>query len=135
MRYLLDANVLMHVANQATGYVRILERLSRHDAAIALSAITSYELWARVKLPRIARAKRDRLRRSLQRYPVLAFDRSAAVEAAGVRADLAAAGHQLIGPMDTLLAGHARRLDCVVITDNVREFARVPDLKVENWRR
>jgi len=40
-----------------------------------------------------------------------------------------------IGPLDTLIAAHARSLGAVVVTDNVREFSRVPDLAVENWLR
>lgn len=38
-----------------------------------------------------------------------------------------------IGPNDMLIAAHALALDCVVITANIREFSRVPGLKVENW--
>ncbi len=40
---------------------------------------------------------------------------------------------EVIGPNDMLIAAHALVLDCVVITANVREFSRVPGLKVENW--
>ena len=40
-----------------------------------------------------------------------------------------------IGPLDTLIAAHARSLDAVLVTDNVREFSRVPGLTVENWLR
>ena len=39
-----------------------------------------------------------------------------------------------IGPMDTLIAAQALRLGATVITRNVREFGRVPGLKVENWQ-
>jgi tRNA(fMet)-specific endonuclease VapC len=35
--------------------------------------------------------------------------------------------------VDTLIAGHARRLDLILVTNNQREFERVPDLRVENW--
>ena len=42
---------------------------------------------------------------------------------------------QAIGPLDTLIAAHARSLGAVLVTDNVREFSRVPDLAVENWLR
>ncbi len=38
-----------------------------------------------------------------------------------------------IGPNDLLIAAHARSLDLTVVTDNVREFSRVPDLRIENW--
>ncbi len=40
---------------------------------------------------------------------------------------------QVIGANDMLIAAHALSLDAVLVTDNVREFARIPDLKLENW--
>ena len=40
-----------------------------------------------------------------------------------------------IGANDLFIAAHARALDCVLVTDNVREFARVPSLAVETWLR
>ena len=42
---------------------------------------------------------------------------------------------QLIGAHDLLIAAHAIALDCAVLTDNMREFARVDDLVCENWLR
>lgn len=36
-------------------------------------------------------------------------------------------------PLDMLIAAHARSEDMILVTNNVREFARVPDLVVENW--
>ena len=56
----------------------------------------------------------------------------AAMHAGRARAQLAAAGAP-IGPYDVLIAGHARSLGLVVVTNNEREFARVPGLEVENW--
>jgi tRNA(fMet)-specific endonuclease VapC len=49
-----------------------------------------------------------------------------------LRADLEKRG-LMIGPNDMLIAAHALMLDCVVVTANIREFSRVPNLKVENW--
>jgi tRNA(fMet)-specific endonuclease VapC len=60
------------------------------------------------------------------------FDRSAARHASEIRAILANQGTP-IGPLDTLIAGHARSLGLVVVTHNLREFCRVPDLQSEDW--
>ena len=49
-----------------------------------------------------------------------------------IRAELAAAGAP-IGPYDQMIAGHARSLGLIVVTNNVKEFARVEGLRVENW--
>jgi tRNA(fMet)-specific endonuclease VapC len=67
---------------------------------------------------------------------VHAFDEEDAAEAAAVRAHLdnLKPNAQPIGPNDVLLAGHARAIGAVLVTHNVREFARVPRLKFEDWQ-
>jgi predicted nucleic acid-binding protein len=52
---------------------------------------------------------------------------------AAIRHDLEAQGAG-IGPMDTLIAAQALRLGATIVTRNVREFSRVPGLRVENWQ-
>jgi tRNA(fMet)-specific endonuclease VapC len=54
------------------------------------------------------------------------------MHAGRIRAVLAARGTP-IGPYDALLAGHARSLGLVMVTNNVRELSRVPGLEVEDW--
>ncbi len=49
-----------------------------------------------------------------------------------VRATLESAGTP-IGPLDTLIAGHALSISATVVTNNVREFSRVRGLRVQNW--
>jgi tRNA(fMet)-specific endonuclease VapC len=51
-----------------------------------------------------------------------------------IRAALESAGAP-IGPLDTLIAGHAASLEATLITDNLAEFSRVPGLRIENWLR
>jgi tRNA(fMet)-specific endonuclease VapC len=63
---------------------------------------------------------------------VLSFDVEDARHAGAIRAELAAAGTP-IGPYDALIAGQARARCLVLVTHNVREFARVPGLQVEDW--
>ncbi len=132
-RYLLDANVIVHLANQVPGVERIRARLDPlKPGQAALSAITAHELQFMILRARVSRAHLAALDRLVRFFPVEHFDLPAAHAAADVRFQL---GSQAIGPYDGLLAGHARRLGCVVVTDNVREFARVPGLAVENWLR
>lgn len=38
-----------------------------------------------------------------------------------------------IGPNDMLIAAHALFLDLILVTNNVREFSQIPELKIENW--
>jgi tRNA(fMet)-specific endonuclease VapC len=50
-----------------------------------------------------------------------------------LRAELEKRG-EMIGPLDALIAAHALRLGAIVVTRNLREFARIPGLKCENWQ-
>jgi tRNA(fMet)-specific endonuclease VapC len=62
----------------------------------------------------------------------LPFTIDAAREAGAIRADLATAG-RIIGAYDLLIAGHARFLKAILVTNNVDKFSRVEGLSVENW--
>lgn len=66
------------------------------------------------------------------RLSVFDFDSYAAMHAAQIRAELSKEGNN-IGPYDTMIAGHARSLGLVLVTNNEKEFARVSGLRVENW--
>ncbi|AKA22718.1 pirin [Pseudomonas chlororaphis] len=68
----------------------------------------------------------------MARLEVLAYDHEAAIHSGQLRAELARAGTP-IGPYDQLIAGHARSRGLVLVTNNVREFERVPGLRIEDW--
>jgi tRNA(fMet)-specific endonuclease VapC len=63
---------------------------------------------------------------------IAAFDDLAAMHYAEVRASLARRGKP-IGPLDTLIAGHAIAADAILVTHNTREFSRVESLRLEDW--
>jgi tRNA(fMet)-specific endonuclease VapC len=65
-------------------------------------------------------------------FKVLGFDANDARHAGQVRASLAAAGTP-IGPYDVLIAGQALARNLTLVTSNVREFRRVPGLRVKDW--
>ena len=85
-----------------------------------------------------SRGTRKRFRsakaRSFSHYRLRARVRckDAAREAGQIRADLAAIGKR-IGAYDLLIAGHARALEAILVTNNVQEFSRVERLSIENW--
>jgi tRNA(fMet)-specific endonuclease VapC len=60
------------------------------------------------------------------------FDYNAAFEYGMIRTELENNG-KLIGPMDILIASHARSLNMTLVTNNEKEFKRVENLRVENW--
>ena len=63
---------------------------------------------------------------------IVSFDSLAAQSYGKIRADLEKAGTP-IGPLDMMIAGHAKSLNYNVVTNNTKEFARVKGLKLENW--
>ncbi len=73
-----------------------------------------------------------KLERFLAIFDVAPFDDAASRRHGAVRAFLKARGTP-IGPLDTLIAGHALMLNATVVTNNIGEFARVPGLTVEDW--
>ena len=62
MKFMLDTNVLMHVANKEPGYRNISKQLSKHDAGdVVLSVITAHELHYKIQKQRIGKARLDTL--------------------------------------------------------------------------
>ena len=68
----------------------------------------------------------------LDRIPIVPLGTPTDQAYAAVRNDLAVRGTP-IGPTDLLIAAHALALDLILVTANIREFSRVPGLRVENW--
>jgi tRNA(fMet)-specific endonuclease VapC len=131
---MLDANVLMHVANRATGYVNILEKFAEHSGQIGLSAVVAFELHHKLIRQKVRKVQIEALRRAVFAFPVADFSLAAAQVSAEIRAALEAAG-QPISNLDSMIAGHAKVAGVVLVTDNERELRRVKGLAIENWRR
>ena len=68
----------------------------------------------------------------LSNIEILSFDVNAADEYGRIRADLEKKGTP-IGPLDMMIAGHAKSVGCIIVTNNVKEFSRVDGLVIENW--
>ena len=133
MRYLLDTNILIYVLNARPQHQAVLDRFNREQAHdMAVSSITLAELRFGLEKSSKRGATRDRLYTVLEALNVVAFDERAAESYGKVRVVLERAGKP-IGPLDTLIAAHALSLNVTLITANVREFAGVSGLRVENW--
>ena len=139
MLKLLDANVLMHMANRADGYEQIRDTYAMQLPGVTvLSAVTVCELHYKIGLRNGKKPPRkenvERLEQLVRFLGVMPFDDAAARRAADLRCALELIGKPIV-LVDTLLAGHALALGATVVTDNEGEFRRVGGLKVENWRR
>ena len=133
--YLLDTNALSRLAR---GLDKALaEKVAHHVDDCVLSVIAWYELeYAAARSPDAVKSgQRLGLLRAIFPF-VRPYGEEEAVEAASVRAYLETLkpNAQPIGPYDVLLAGHALALGAILVTNNVREFARVPRLVVEDWQ-
>ena len=131
MRYLLDANAVIAMLNDAQGRVAMRAR-RENPADIAVSAIIIHELYYGAFFS-ARRAQNVALVDAL-RFTVLPFEKEDARSAGEVCAHLRRKGAP-IGPYDVLIAGQAVARKLALITHNHREFARVPGLVAEDWER
>lgn len=129
MKYLLDTNICIYLIKQRP---ELIARFARHPLSdVAVSSITVAELEYGIAKSRSAKNRRT-LDRWLDLMQQPAFDSAAGNAYGRVRADLELKGTP-IGPLDTLIAAHALSLDLTLVTNNVREFQRIPALRIENW--
>jgi tRNA(fMet)-specific endonuclease VapC len=97
-----------------------------------VSTLTVSELHCGIERSSAPAANRAAVEAFLAFTAVLDFDTAAAVHTGDIRAVLAQVG-QPIGSYDAMIAGHARSAGLTVVTNNTREFARVPGLLVVDW--
>ena len=131
MRYLLDTNICIYLIKKRPS--KVLERFRQHSPQdIAISTVTLFELQYGVEKSQYRQRSEDALAKFLLPLNLIDLDRSSAVEAATIRAQLEKEGMP-IGAYDLLIAGLARSLDMTLVTNNTREFERIAGLHLENW--
>jgi len=130
LKFLLDTNIVIYVIKRRP--LPALEIFNRQTGRMAISAITLAELAHGVE-------KSSDLSRNLavvedfvSRVVVLPYDDRAAWHYGNIRAILEKAG-QPIGVNDLHIAAQARSQGLTLVTNNLREFERVPGLLIENW--
>ncbi len=130
MRYLLDTNICIYAIKNRP--VQVIERLRAHEAeGLGISSISVAELFFGAAKSGSAR-NLAALRHFLEPLEIADFGVPAAEIYGDARLALERAGTP-IGPLDTQIAAHALALGAVLVTNNTREFERVPGLVVENW--
>ncbi len=129
--YLLDTNICIYIIKKKPVEVlKILKTKSKKD--IYISSITIAELEYGVAKSQFPEKNKVALIEFLSIFNILPFDDTDAVNFGMIRADLEKRG-KIIGPMDLLLAAQAKSRQLILVTNNIREFERVDDLKLENW--
>jgi tRNA(fMet)-specific endonuclease VapC len=134
VNYFLDTNAVIALLKNQPSTVRSrLRRVASRGAAVAVSSIVLYELWYGVARSARRRDNAERLRVFLSgNVTVIPFDEEDATVAGDLRAVLEIAGTP-IGPYDLLIAAQALRGGATLVTANVSEFARVPNLLWQDW--
>jgi tRNA(fMet)-specific endonuclease VapC len=131
MKLMLDTNICIYLIKHQPPSV--LERFLSHPVDdIGISSVTVAELEYGASKSRHPTKNRIALDQFISPLDVAAFDRDAATAYGRLRANLEHKGTP-IGAMDLLIAAHALSLGVRLITNNAREFQRVPGLRIENW--
>ena len=131
--HLLDTNVAISLLARKSE--TLLKRVVAHSGgSLAFSVVVVHELYYGAYKSQRVDHNLEAVRLLLRSFPVLELDQPDAVAAGEIRATLARRGKP-IGPLDLLLAGQAKARDLTMVTNNIREFERVPGLRVEDWLR
>jgi tRNA(fMet)-specific endonuclease VapC len=130
-RYLLDTNICIYIQRQKPGEVLVrFQKLKPGDAAI--SVIT----WGELLYGAEKSQQRKRALQLLEEFktfvPVLPMPENAGKTYGAIRSTLESKGEP-IGNNDLWIAAHAKAAALTIVTNNEREFQRVPGLKVQNW--
>ena len=127
---LLDSNICIYIINAKPPAV--LARFQQYQLGdIGLCSVVAAELAFGVAKSGSAR-NRQALEMFLAPLTILPFDTKAVWAYGNLRADLERRGTP-IGSLDTLIAAHALSQQAMLVTNNTREFAKVPGLQLENW--
>lgn len=130
MNYLVDTDVLIELERNIPE--ELLKRFASHAGHLFISSISLSELSygvAKSSRPAVMREALDAL---LTQLSIVHFDGNDAFHAGDIRNELRKQGKP-IGSNDLLIAAQARARGFTMVTGNLREFERVPGLRLENW--
>lgn len=130
LKFMLDTNICIFTIKNRPPSVRAI--FKRHHGQMCISTVTLMEMiYGAEKSSNPERNLAD-VEGFAARLEVLKYDQEAAAHTGQLRAELARAGTP-IGPYDQMIAGHARSQGLILVSNNRREFDRVPGLRVEDW--
>jgi len=131
MRFMLDTNICIYLIKRKPS--QVLSKLKEFNLGdVAVSSIALSELEYGVAKSSKPQQNRDALDAFLAPLEILPFDGEAAHRYGQIRALLEKEG-KLIGAMDMLIGAHALGASMTLVTNNIKEFSRIPGLRLENW--
>ena len=130
LKYLLDTNIVIYTMKNRPEAVR--KQFKKHEGQMAISSVTLGELVFGAENSQHVDRNLEDIEEFAARLEVLTFDNKAAYHFGQIRSELYKTGRP-IGPYDMMIAGHARSAGLILVTNNMKEFKRVPGLMTENW--
>ena len=130
LKYMLDTNIVIYTIKNRPEHIRKLFNLRSEQ--LCISTVTLGELVFGAEHSQQVERNLADIEAMIARLEVLPFDNKAAYHFGQIRSELYRLGKP-IGPYDMMIAGHARRSGLILVTNNVKEFSRVPGLILENW--
>lgn len=131
IKYMLDTNICIYIIKRKPA--NVIERFRQTEISqVGISSITLSELEYGI----VKSSKPDQNRFALAQFlapmEILSYNDNAAQKYGKLRSFLEKQGAP-IGSLDMLIAAHALSIDCVLVTNNEKEFNRVPNLNIDNW--
>ncbi len=129
--YMLDTNICIYILKEHPEHIRIK---FNEIEQVHISSIVYSELCYGIELgeQHLMERRWKQVNEFISLLTIHSWNHEAAKIYGKIRALLKKQG-MLIGNMDMLIAAHAISLDATLVSNNVREFERIPDLKLENW--
>jgi tRNA(fMet)-specific endonuclease VapC len=128
---MLDTNICIYIIREKP--IKVLKKLHTFNLSdIAVSAITQSELEYGVAKSNRQKENHEALIKFLSPLEIIPYDDKAAADYGQIRNHLEKKS-AIVGAMDLLIGAHARSIPMTLVTKNLREFKRIPGLRVENW--
>lgn len=127
---MLDTNIVIYtIKNRPT---RVKEAFKQHQDQMCISSVTWGELIYGAERSSQPERNLSDIEQMVARLEIAPFEAQAAAHFGQLRAELYRTGKP-IGQYDMMIAGHARSKGLILVSNNLKEFERVPGLRVENW--
>lgn len=130
LKYMLDTNIVIYTIKNRPAEVKA--SFKRFKGSMCVSTVTVGELVYGAERSSNPEKNLEVIEGMLARVTVLPYEEKDAVHFGQIRAELLSIGKP-IGPYDMMIAAHARSKGLVLVTNNTREFERVPGIRLDNW--
>ena len=131
MKYMLDTNICIYIIKKKPiQVIQVLQKKKIGDICISTITLAELEYGVEKSLNKVK--NQLALTEFLAPIEIINFNDKAARHFGAIRAHLESIG-KVIGPFDLQIAAHALSEDLILVTNNTKEFERVPNLKIENW--